>query len=264
MTQTYDFPNVTLLITHYNRSHSLENLLTSFNRLNCCFGDIVVSDDGSKEPHVTHLTQLQKTFGFQLITTPVNRGLGNNINKGQDAVKTPYTLYIQEDFEPMPEFPDKLVDALAIMTQQPGFDIIRFYAYMRYPYMKQYDASFSEMFIPPWAINYKKLYFYSDHPHLRRSSFFAKFGRYVEGIHPDQTEYRMSISFIQKKGKGLFYNNFKQLFHQKNSQEEPSTIHRKRWTFSKNPFIATYRYLYRHLKFNYDIHFMRLDSNKAK
>ncbi|MVM37344.1 glycosyltransferase [Spirosoma sp. HMF3257] len=257
MIKTYEFPTVTLLITHYNRSSSLENLLTTFQRLNCRFGDIVVSDDGSKEPHQHHLNQLKEIFSFQLITTPVNRGLGNNINKGQDAVKTPYTLYVQEDFEPTSEFPDKFVDALTIFDQQPQFDIIRFYAYMRYPYLKPFTEAFSEMFIPIWAINYKKLYFYSDHPHLRRSSFLEKFGRYVEGIHPDQTEYRMSISFIQKKGKGLFYNHYKQLFDQKNSQEEPSTIHRKRWTFSKNPFIATYRYLYRHLKFNYDIHFMR-------
>ncbi|MVM34781.1 glycosyltransferase [Spirosoma sp. HMF4905] len=257
MIQTYYFPDVTLLITHYNRSHSLENLLITFQRLNCRFGDIVVSDDCSKEPHRTYLTQLQHTWGFQLITTPVNKGLGNNINKGQDAVKTPYTLYVQEDFEAMPKFPEKMVEALSIMKQESKFDYIRFYGYLRFPYLKPFNASFSEFFIPSWAINYKKLYIYSDHPHLRRSSFLEKFGRYVEGIHSDQTEYRMSISFIQKKGQGLFYNNYTELFQQKNSQSEPSTIHRERWTFSRNLFIATARYIYRHIKINYDIRFMR-------
>ncbi|GAB4025315.1 glycosyltransferase family 2 protein [Spirosoma gilvum] len=258
MKNTYDFPDVSLLVTHYNRSHSLENLLQSFRQLNCRFGDIVVSDDGSKEHHRTYLEKLQPEYGFQLVTTPVNKGLGNNINKGQLAVRTPYTLYVQEDFEPTTAFPDRLIESLAILNKEPQFDIVRFYAYIRYPYLKPYNKAFSEMFIPPWSINYKKLYEYSDHPHLRRSTFLDKFGRYREGIHPDQTEYRMSIAFIQKKGKGLFYNNYTELFYQKNSQEEPSTISRKYWTFSKNPAIATVRYIYRLIKINYDIRFLRL------
>ena len=259
MTQTtYFFPDVTLLVTHYNRSQSLENLLRTFQRLTCQFGAIVVSDDGSTATHKVQLRQLQKSYDFQLVTTPVNKGLGNNLNKGQDAVRSAYTLYVQEDFEPTPLFPDKLVAALNHLKEKPAFDIVRFYAYIRFPYLKPFDASFSEFFIPSWAINYKKLYVYSDHPHLRRSSFFDKFGRYAEGVHPDQTEYRMSVSFIQKKGRGLFYTNYKELFHQKNSQEEPSMISRKSWTFSKNVVIALARYVYRHVKVNYDIHFMRV------
>jgi glycosyltransferase involved in cell wall biosynthesis len=94
------FQDTTLLITHYNRSESLERLLTSFEDLNCRFGDIVVSDDGSKPEHLTKVKSLANRFNFTLVTTPVNKGLGNNINKGQDAVKTPYTLYVQEDFQP--------------------------------------------------------------------------------------------------------------------------------------------------------------------
>lgn len=254
----YHFPDITLLVTHYNRSHSLENLLTHFRQLNCQFGDIVVSDDGSKPEHLAYLGQIQQVFHFQLVTTPVNKGLGNNINKGQDAVKTPYTLYVQEDFEPLATFPDKLVESLAILQKEPRFDIVRYYGYLRYPYLKPYTADFSEFFIPPWAINYKKLYIYSDHPHLRRSNFFAKFGRYAEGLHPDQTEYRMSIAFIQKGGKGLFYNHYQELFLQKNSQEEPSMISRKYWTFSRNIFIASVRYAYRLIKINYDIRFLRV------
>ena len=42
------FKDVTLLVTHYNRSRSLEHLLESFLNINCLFEDIVVSDDGSK------------------------------------------------------------------------------------------------------------------------------------------------------------------------------------------------------------------------
>ncbi|WP_420148642.1 glycosyltransferase family 2 protein [Spirosoma sp.] len=258
MQQNYEFPDVTLLVTHYNRSSSLENLLASFKQLNCKFGGIVVSDDGSQEKHITYMKDLQKEYDFRLITTPQNKGLGNNINKGQDAVQTPFTLYIQEDFEPSQEFPAHLVDSLKILREHPEFDIVRYYAYLRYPYLKPFTEAFSEMVIPAWATNYNKIYYYSDHPHLRRSTFFEKFGRYAEGIHPDKTEYRMSVAFIRNKGRGLFYNDYQNLFYQKNSEDEPSTIARKSWTVSGNPILVLLRDIYKQIKFNHDIYFMRL------
>jgi glycosyltransferase involved in cell wall biosynthesis len=259
MQQNYYFPDVTLLVTHYNRSQSLENLLTSFQRLNCQFGEIVVSDDGSKEEHRNYLKKLQEEFSFRMISTPKNKGLGNNINKGQEAVQTPYTLYIQEDFEPKSAFPDRLVESLRIIDEHPEFDIIRFYAYYPYAYLKPYDNQFSEMVIPSiWDTNYTKIYYYSDHPHLRRSSFLDKFGRYVEGLAPDKTEYWMCVSFIKHKGRGLFYNEFKQLFDQKNTQTEPSTYSLKKWGVSKNQVLVVVRYVYRQLKYNYDIYIKKL------
>ncbi|WP_338869911.1 glycosyltransferase [Spirosoma sp. SC4-14] len=260
MPQSYYFPDVTLLITHYNRSQSLQNLLSTFRALACTFGDIVVSDDGSKETHLQHLRELQPEFDFRLITTPVNKGLGNNINKGQDAVHTPYTLYVQEDFEPSALFPDTFVDALALFRERTEFDIIRFYSYIPYPYLRPYNELYSEMVIPPLATRYTKVYYYSDHPHLRRSSFSERFGRYVEGLAPDKTEYRMCISFIQHKGRGLFYNDYQQLFTQRNTQEEPSTYTQKKRTISKNQLLVLVRHLYRQVKYNYDIYFLKARS----
>src|SRR5690606_11640057 len=205
----------------------LERLLTSFERLDCNFDCIVVSDDGSSADQLNSLIELQKRYGFKLITTPLNKGLGNNINKGQDAVDTPYTLYVQEDFVPSALFPEHFQDALTIMEDRKDLDIIRFYAYSPYPYLKPYTKGYSEMLIKPWYTNYGKIYYYSDHPHLRRSDFLEKFGRYAEGIKGDRTEYRRCVSFIQNKGKGLFYNDFKSLFTQENSEDEPSTMKRK-------------------------------------
>lgn len=254
MKQNHHFPEVTLLITHYNRSNSLENLLKCYHRLNCQFGDIVVSDDCSAEIHINHLKNLQKEFPFRLITTSKNKGLGNNINKGQDAVTTPYTLYVQEDFEPSPEFPERFAESINIIKGHPDLDIIRFYAYQRYPYLKPFNSSFSEMYIPAWAVNYNKLHYYSDQPHLRRSSFFDRFGHYVEGIKSDKTEYKMCVSFIKNKGKGLFYNDYENLFFHKNSEEEPSTVSRLNRSTSTNPVIVLIRYFYRQIKFNFDIY----------
>ena len=254
------FKQVTLLITHYNRSSSLERLLQTFAAQKITFGDIVVSDDGSKPEHLEKLESLKDQLSFRLITTPKNKGLGNNINKGQDAVNTPYTLYVQEDFEPKPVFLAHFKDAAAFMQSDETIDIIRFYAYFKYPYLKAYGKGYSEMLFKPsfFDNNYLKFYVYSDHPHLRRSSFLSKFGRYPEGIKGDITEYRMALSFVQKKGKGLFYENFNDLFYQKNSADEPSTMGRSSWRESKNPAALVIRAVYlqfKLLRWTYDYFF---------
>ncbi|GAB3541999.1 glycosyltransferase family 2 protein [Spirosoma fluminis] len=254
---SYHFDNVSLLITHYNRSHSLQRLLAALSQLACSFAAIVVSDDGSKPEHQEALVRLQNEYGFSLVTTPKNRGLGHNMNKGQDAVTTPYTLYVQEDFVPKSSFPKQLKKSLGFMDEDKTLDIVRFYAYYAYPYLKPFTAEYAEMHVPRWALNYTKIYVYSDHPHLRRSSFLTKFGRYAEGLHGDRTEYKMCISFIQRGGRGLFFTDFKSLFSQENDAVEPSTVQRTEWTQSNNPFIAAARYVYRQLRYNYDIQFMQ-------
>lgn len=176
------FPETTLLITHYNRSESLERLLKCFKALDCKFGGIVVSDDGSRPDHLKKLESLMDQYAFELVKTPVNKGLGNNINKGQDAVKTAYTLYVQEDFEPAEIFTTHFKDALDFMQSDTTLDIVRFYAYFTYPNLIPYGKGYSEMIYSFWNWNHLKFYCYSDHPHLRRSNFLNKFGRYPEGI----------------------------------------------------------------------------------
>jgi glycosyltransferase involved in cell wall biosynthesis len=252
MNKEYFFGEVTLLITHYNRSQSLEQLLLSFEALGCRFGDIVVSDDGSKPEHVDYLIQLQKKHEFRLITTPQNRGLGNNINKGQDAVRTLLTLYVQEDFTPTAIFPESFNHALDIMREKPATDVVRFYAYFEYPHLRNPEHGYYEMDFRLWKPGYRKFYAYSDHPHLRRSNFFSKFGRYVEGRKGDLTEYRMMMSFLKNKGKAYFYKDFTGLFVQKNSEAEPSTMKRNMWRESDNFLLTQMRHIYRHLKFNFD------------
>jgi len=249
----YLFFQVSLLITHYNRSLSLSNLLYTLKDLKCSFGEIIVSDDGSNEEHLANLHLLQKAFNFKLVTTPVNRGLGHNINKGQDAVKMPYTLYIQEDFEPSGEFPHQFLQGLRHMMGNHSLDIIRFYAYSPYAYLKPFDEHFSRMYLPTFGTNYTKIYLYSDHPHLRRSDFFEKFGRYPEGLKGDLTEYKMCISFLQNKAQGLFYNDYSRLLIQKNSQQEPSTMTRASWREGNSIWIKLIRNTYRQLKYNFDI-----------
>lgn len=254
---SYHFADVSLLVTHYNRSASLENLLRSFAAIHCTFGDIVVSDDGSREEHLSRLVSLQKELGFRLITAPKNSGLGNNINKGQDAVRTSYTLYVQEDFEPAQDFGVHFADALTLMTERPELDMVRFYAYFKYPYLSNPVKGFAEMNFKLWLPGYKKFYLYSDHPHLRRRNFFERFGRYAEGVKGDVMEYRMMLSVLQNNPKALFYLDYRNLFFQKNSAEEPSTMKRDYWRNSNNFAVAIARELYRHLKLNRDFIFRK-------
>ena len=54
----HSFPEITLLITHFNRSRSLENMLKTFRNLGCEFGEVVVSDDGSDVAHLDYIKAL--------------------------------------------------------------------------------------------------------------------------------------------------------------------------------------------------------------
>jgi len=258
------FDNVSLLITHYNRSRSLEALLTAFRDLDCSFGEIVVSDDGSRPEHLDYVRSIEKKYDFKLITTPKNGGLGNNINKGQDAVTLPYTLYVQEDFRPKPAFTAHFTDALGFIQADKTLDVVRFYAYFKYPFLKPYGKGFSEMMFKLWYPGYYKFYQYSDHPHLRQSNFLQKFGRYVEGQNVDITEYKMSISFLRKKGRGLFFDDYAAIFDQVNTTTEGSTAsYRKEWKNSKNIGVRFMRLIYlqfKYVKFNFDLFFMRSAS----
>jgi len=249
---TLHFGNVTLLVTHYNRSRSLERLLQSFKKLGISFGAVVVSDDGSEPAHLDYLKLLQDGLDFRLIAAEKNKGLGNNINKGQDAVTTAYTLYVQEDFDPMPAFAEHFADGLTIIDERKDIDLVRFYAYTNYPYLQPVGNGFSLMLFAIWKPGYRKFYAYSDHPHLRRSNFLQKFGWYAEGKKVEKTEYLMMMSFLRKKGKAVIYKNIHELFEQKNSPAEPSTVRRNFFRESQGWIITGMRHLYRHLKFNFD------------
>lgn len=248
----YHFNKVTLLITHYNRGDSLERLLKSFQNLECTFDEIVVSDDGSKPIHLEKLRDLKSVYNYKLVEAPVNKGLGNNINKGQDAVTSEYTLYIQEDFVPKDDFPKHFKDALDIMEEDGYWDLITFYSYSPYPYLKKYKKGFSEKLFKnaPWYTDNLKFYFYGDHPHLRKSTFLKKFGRYKEGLNVDKTEMEMSLSFIKNKGKALFYDDHYGLLDQRNSTDEPSTAsYRSDWSSQNTISVKSLRWLYLKYKF---------------
>jgi glycosyltransferase involved in cell wall biosynthesis len=252
-----NFKDITLLITHYNRSKSLERLLHAFEELDCYFDDILVSDDCSSFEHLTHLRKLQNQFPFRLITAEKNMGLGNNINKGHDSVLTNLILYVQEDFVPTKEFSVNFQKGLEIFQNNKDLDIVRFYAYFKYPYLKDISSGYSEMKFKIWYPGYRKFYMYSDHPHLVRNDFLKKFGRFTELVNPDVGEYNMMLSFLQKKGKGLFFNNFQDLFLQINTSSEPSTIKRTKLRESKILIIILVKHLYRHIKFNFNYLFKK-------
>lgn len=248
MPEQYYFPGVTLLVTHFNRSGSLERLLSTFRELNCHFDDIVVSDDSSRPEHQEKLAALQSIYKFRLIPGKPTHGFAVNINKGQDAVTTPYTLYVQEDFVPLKGCAEHLSDGLQIMKEHADIDYVRFWSFYRYPCLKPFGKGFSETVYNPWNLSHLKFFMYSDNPHFRRSNFLQKFGRYQEDIDGNISEYRMSISFMQKKGKGLFYNDYEALFEHRNSPDEPSSFARASWRQSQAPVFRFLRWIYQRYK----------------
>lgn len=249
------FYKVSLLITHYNRSKSLERLLAHFDKLNISFNEVIVSDDGSKEEHLNYINEIKNKFDFKLVTTPKNKGLGNNINKGQDAVTSEYTLYVQEDFIPLEGFLLNFENGFSIIDNNKDIDLVRFYAYEKYPCLKPLSDGYSEMIFKPWATNLNRITMYSDHPHLRRSNFLNKFGRYPEMKNPEKTEYDMMISFLKNKGKAYFFEKHKTIFEQINSSNEPSTMKRNYWRNNENFMVSFARFVFRHMKFNYMYYF---------
>ncbi len=252
-----EFENVTLLVTHYNRSSSLSRLLESILKLNMTFGEIVISDDCSSVLHLQKLIELQKIYNFKLITSPTNKGLPNNINKGQDAVTKPYTLYIQEDFIPFDSFPMKFKHSLEIMEERPDIHIARYWAYWKYPYLKSIRNGFSEMQFSLFKLGYKKFYVYSDSSHLRRSNFSLSFGRFIENLPSDRAEYLMMMNFIRKRGKAIYFDNHNEIFDHRNDNDEPSTVDRNISSYDESSkVIYTIRSLYRNVKFNLDYLFM--------
>lgn len=220
------FKEITLLVTHFNRSSSLERLLETFHQFGVSFCEIIVSDDCSNEEHLNQLLILQQKFGFRLIHSEKNRGLADNINKGQAAVKSLYTLYIQEDFVPATKFTACLEDGYNLIKEFPDIDLVRFYAYRKFPYLTPIKSGFSEMKFNFWYPDVYQFNCYSDHPHLRHSNFLEKFGKYRVGIKSDRAEFKMAITFLQKRGKAVIHEDFQELLRQENSSKEPSQVKR--------------------------------------
>ncbi len=245
MSQGYFFKDVTLLITHYNRTRSLERLLASLAKLKCSFEDTVVSDDASRPEEMEKVKKLQQIYNFRLVTTPKNRGYGNCINKGEDAITTPYTLYLQEDFVPFDIFPEHFKDALQILNEDRAIDYVRFWALEdMHLNLKPYGKGFSEMEYKLGNMYHYKFYQFSDTPNIRRNNFREKFGRYREGIFGDLTDYYMAISFLHNKGRGLFFNKYDSLFVHSDSEEGSRIRSGKNWKQSGNIFIRFMRFFY--------------------
>ncbi len=250
------YNDITLLVTHFNRSRSLERLLDSLKKLDLQFQEIIVSDDGSRLEHLDYLTKLQNEYQFSIVPVDKeNKSLGNNINKGQKLVKTAYTLYIQEDFVAQPELVEKLDKAHQFLEKDQNLDFVRFHAYFEFPNLKPVSDGFLEMQFSQakfWQ-GYRKFYLYSDHPHLRRTNFFERFGEYKERIRPDRTEYKMMMQVLAASPKAYIYQEINVLLKQENSEDEPSTIKRNFLRNNNHFFASTARIIYRYLRFNLDL-----------
>lgn len=127
-----------------------------------------------------------------------------------------------ELFLPTDVFPAGLRAALEIMESRRDVDMVRLFAAVKYPHLKPYKLGFSEMIFRLASPGSGKFFYYSDCPHLRRSNFFKKFGRYAEGVKQVKGEKYMAMAFLQARGLA-FQPDENNLFVHENTEDEPST-----------------------------------------
>ena len=71
-------------------------------------------------------------------------------------------------------------------------------------------------------------------------------------------KYKKMMKVLKVGAKAYFYNDFKDLLVQENSNEEPSTMQRNFWRSNENFFIVISRHTYRYLRFNIELLILKL------
>ncbi len=173
-----------LFIT-YNRSDLLEIALTSLRGaltgtdMRCEF---VVSDDGSDPEHLSKIHRLE----FDVLALgDVNRGLGNNCNKGIAACRMPFVLQVQDDWRFTGTISD-LWGAIEILNEDAEIGIIQFViANTDLPIGERRTSSGVKYRVfandqLPWIRSGVRPY--SDWPHLKRRNFVDSIGQYIENV----------------------------------------------------------------------------------
>src|SRR5690554_2792997 len=156
-------PELSILITHYNRPDSLKKCIAALRSIDFPFKyEIVVSDDCSK---LENLQRIQSFSIDKLITSEFNSGLANNINRGIKNCSGKYLMYVQEDHLAKKELEEHIEECISIL-EEDRLDMIRLKANFRFKYLRLISEHFAE--IPRLHIRnfYLNFFTYSDHPFI--------------------------------------------------------------------------------------------------
>lgn len=197
---------LSILITHYNRPSALKKCINALRNYNFNLDyEIIISDDGSD---LAILKSIESLAYDKLITTHINKGLANNINKGINACAGDYLLYVQEDFIIDKNFIEVFEEGLKLLKTNK-LDMIRYRA--NYKFNKLIPCSKSIYEIPKFSIKNFNIntFRYSDHPFLTTPNFYKKYGYYLEGTSVGYGETEFAIRIMNSKAKiGITKENY--------------------------------------------------------
>ncbi len=190
--------DISVLFITYNRSELLELTLRAVReRVDFCDlrVEFIVTDNASDEPHLSRI--LAMPFDKHALS-PVNRGLGNNCNKGIAQSRGLYILQIQDDCEYVGAS-TAVLTALRVMEEDRDIGIVQLIDHTPHlPHEIRYlrDGLPYRVFINDGirARGTSGRRPYSDQPHLKRRQFYDDIGPYPEGT----TMSDMEIEYQQR------------------------------------------------------------------
>lgn len=197
---------LSVLITHYNRPEALAICIAAIRKLEFSVPiELVVSDDGSKPEHVK---ELHKLAIDTLVTTPTNKGLASNLNRGIKACKGNYIMYVQEDFIIKPEILQVLSESMSLLDSNT-LDMVRFRANYVFNHLIPLTAHINK--IPKFSFRNFNIntFQYSDNPFLTTPAFFERLDYFLENTSGPYGETEFAIRVLNSKAKiGIADKNY--------------------------------------------------------
>ena len=195
-------PDITILISGYNRPVQLQQTIDALRRYLCYLGGNLhwlYGDDSSPDDAVRAVCERE---GIRTVSTPGNSGWGANMNNGLAAVETDYVFWLPDHVFLMKPLDLRL--GIAVMEQDQTLGLLRYsgtfdgaYAMLGNVDARPYAPNYGGHIHRPgrvyyWTLHPDTFYLYCDWPHLKRRRFHQWHGFYEEGASIHDTEYGFS------------------------------------------------------------------------
>jgi len=195
------WPLLSIIVVSYNRYSHLKRTVETLR--DCCTypnTELILTDDGSRSSQ----RRLMEKLPFdRFLFAEKNQGMGANVNKGLGAAQGKYILQLQDDWvcTRRSNFAQEAVEAL---EQFPKIGLLRLTAIENDKIFREQELLYTDsglgvrISVLGKPNSYDGIYVYSDNPHIKRESFHAKLGNYIEGSPVGKTEDEFCRRFLQR------------------------------------------------------------------
>lgn len=181
-----DGPDISVLLVTYNRSDMLErtvHFLRERADLDGLIVEYVITDDASEPAHLDRVLSLAADTH---VTSPVNRGLGHNCNKGIAACAGKLIFQLQDDWEFLGPA-DVLKTAMRILDADPEIGVVQLIdAVPDLPHeLRTLADGIAYRVFANDGLSQRRpsgARPYSDQPHVKHRQFIHDIGPYQEGV----------------------------------------------------------------------------------